>query len=101
MQVNNTPTTNSSSTEASNYNIPSVKNNLKQALYHFTSGIESLVHNPDQINETNLQNLTASIKELKKQADLGIKAPLNTPMGQTLHDSSTIIHNALEAPIDV
>lgn len=100
MKVTNNSAEGSSSVDANNYNVVAVKNNLKQSLHHFTTHIESLIHNPDQINQTNLHNLSESIKDLKKQADLAKKAPVNTPIGQTLYDSSTIINNALEAPID-
>jgi hypothetical protein len=100
MEVTNQPSDARYPVDSNNYNVMAVKNNLKNSLHHFTHSIEHLIQNPDQINEQNLQDLAESIKDLKKYSDLAGKAPNNTDLGQTLCDSSTIINNALEAPID-
>lgn len=86
--------------DSNNYNVVSTKNHLKQTLHHFITGLDSLIHNPDLINQQTLQDLAESIKELKKHTDIANKAPTNSAPGQTLIDASIIINNTLEAPID-
>lgn len=83
-------------------NVPQLKRDLKEKTHHLQKLFQTALNNPDQINQSFLQDLSSSVLDLHDLCNQAQSLPQsNVDLVRSLKESSDLLNNIIQAPIYV